>query len=213
MLYRKEAGSGSFSCPNYLGEILEWLGWAVATWSSCGLAFMLFTRRQSRSESAKQPSVVSGQVQRLSGTPPSPDTRHLLTLARSCIRTGRSRYTGFFNGVRISALVKPGSWHRSDGPGQAEVPAGHTDVRFRAGNGWSSRRAWVLMPWLSLARLHDCGKSHFFSHEGLGRPRCTEPPGPDLALRTLEIQSDQSADSTSSNPKTQNSSSGIGDLK
>ena len=31
------------SCPNYLGEILEWLGWAVATWSSCGLAFMLFT--------------------------------------------------------------------------------------------------------------------------------------------------------------------------
>ena len=31
------------SCPNYLGEILEWLGWAVATWSLCGLAFMLFT--------------------------------------------------------------------------------------------------------------------------------------------------------------------------
>ena len=31
------------SCPNYLGEILEWLGWAVATWSPCGLAFMLFT--------------------------------------------------------------------------------------------------------------------------------------------------------------------------
>ena len=31
------------SCPNYLGEILEWTGWAVATWSSGGLAFMLFT--------------------------------------------------------------------------------------------------------------------------------------------------------------------------
>ena len=31
------------SCPNYLGEILEWLGWAIATWSLCGLAFMLFT--------------------------------------------------------------------------------------------------------------------------------------------------------------------------
>ena len=31
------------SCPNYLGEILEWTGWAIATWSSCGLAFMLFT--------------------------------------------------------------------------------------------------------------------------------------------------------------------------
>jgi protein-S-isoprenylcysteine O-methyltransferase Ste14 len=27
------------SCPNYLGEILEWIGWAVATWSLPGLAF------------------------------------------------------------------------------------------------------------------------------------------------------------------------------
>lgn len=31
------------SCPNYLGEILEWLGWAIATWSPAGLAFLLFT--------------------------------------------------------------------------------------------------------------------------------------------------------------------------
>ena len=31
------------SCPNYLGEILEWVGWAIATWSSSGLAFLLFT--------------------------------------------------------------------------------------------------------------------------------------------------------------------------
>ena len=31
------------SCPNYLGEILEWLGWAIATWSLCGLAFLVFT--------------------------------------------------------------------------------------------------------------------------------------------------------------------------
>lgn len=31
------------SCPNYLGEILEWLGWAVATWSLAGLAFAVFT--------------------------------------------------------------------------------------------------------------------------------------------------------------------------
>lgn len=29
--------------PNYLGEILEWIGWAVATWSMAGLAFALFT--------------------------------------------------------------------------------------------------------------------------------------------------------------------------
>ena len=31
------------SCPNYLGEILEWIGWAVATWSLPGLAFAAWT--------------------------------------------------------------------------------------------------------------------------------------------------------------------------
>ena len=31
------------SCPNYLGEILEWTGWAIATWSLGGLAFCVFT--------------------------------------------------------------------------------------------------------------------------------------------------------------------------
>jgi 3-oxo-5-alpha-steroid 4-dehydrogenase 1 len=31
------------SCPNYLGEILEWGGWAVATWSLAGLAFAVYT--------------------------------------------------------------------------------------------------------------------------------------------------------------------------
>ncbi len=31
------------SCPNYLGEILEWIGWAIATWSLAGLAFAVFT--------------------------------------------------------------------------------------------------------------------------------------------------------------------------
>jgi len=31
------------SCPNYLGEILEWTGWAVATWSVPGLAFAVWT--------------------------------------------------------------------------------------------------------------------------------------------------------------------------
>ncbi len=29
--------------PNYFGEILEWCGWAVATWSLAGLAFAVFT--------------------------------------------------------------------------------------------------------------------------------------------------------------------------
>ena len=31
------------SCPNYLGEIVEWFGWALATWSFPGLAFALYT--------------------------------------------------------------------------------------------------------------------------------------------------------------------------
>lgn len=31
------------SCPNYLGEIVEWFGWALATWSMPGLAFAVYT--------------------------------------------------------------------------------------------------------------------------------------------------------------------------
>lgn len=31
------------SCPNYFGEILTWIGWAVATWSFPGLAFAVWT--------------------------------------------------------------------------------------------------------------------------------------------------------------------------
>jgi 3-oxo-5-alpha-steroid 4-dehydrogenase 1 len=31
------------SCPNYLGEIVEWTGWAIATWSLAGLAFAAYT--------------------------------------------------------------------------------------------------------------------------------------------------------------------------
>ena len=30
------------SCPNYLGELLEWAGWALATWSLGGLAFFVY---------------------------------------------------------------------------------------------------------------------------------------------------------------------------
>jgi protein-S-isoprenylcysteine O-methyltransferase Ste14 len=31
------------SCPNYLGELLEWTGWAIASWSLPGLAFVIWT--------------------------------------------------------------------------------------------------------------------------------------------------------------------------
>jgi 3-oxo-5-alpha-steroid 4-dehydrogenase 1 len=43
--YRIPQGSlfSLVSCPNYLGEIIEWCGWAVATWSLAGLAFAVWT--------------------------------------------------------------------------------------------------------------------------------------------------------------------------
>ncbi len=31
------------SCPNYLGEMITWLGWAVLTWSAAGLVFFIWT--------------------------------------------------------------------------------------------------------------------------------------------------------------------------
>jgi protein-S-isoprenylcysteine O-methyltransferase Ste14 len=43
--YRLPRG-GAFdlvSCPNYLGEVVEWAGWAVATWSLAGTSFAVFT--------------------------------------------------------------------------------------------------------------------------------------------------------------------------
>jgi len=39
-----QKGLFRFICsPNYLGEILEWTGWAVLTWSPAGAAFLVFT--------------------------------------------------------------------------------------------------------------------------------------------------------------------------
>ena len=34
---------GLVSCPNYFGELIEWLGWAMLTWSPAGLVFFLWT--------------------------------------------------------------------------------------------------------------------------------------------------------------------------
>jgi protein-S-isoprenylcysteine O-methyltransferase Ste14 len=31
------------SCPNYFGEIMEWIGWAILTWSLAGLTFAFWT--------------------------------------------------------------------------------------------------------------------------------------------------------------------------
>ncbi len=31
------------TCPNYFGELVQWIGWAIATWSLSGLSFAVFT--------------------------------------------------------------------------------------------------------------------------------------------------------------------------
>lgn len=31
------------SCPNYFGELIEWIGWACLTWSPAGLCFAIWT--------------------------------------------------------------------------------------------------------------------------------------------------------------------------
>src|SRR4030042_1623811 len=31
------------SCPNYLGEMITWAGWAIATWSPAGIYFLFWT--------------------------------------------------------------------------------------------------------------------------------------------------------------------------
>lgn len=31
------------SAPNYMGEIIQWFGWAILTWSTAGLAFAVYT--------------------------------------------------------------------------------------------------------------------------------------------------------------------------
>jgi steroid 5-alpha reductase family enzyme len=44
--YQNPPARGLFrwvSCPNYLGEIVEWCGWALATWSLAGLSFAAWT--------------------------------------------------------------------------------------------------------------------------------------------------------------------------
>lgn len=30
------------TCPNYLGELIQWIGWAIATWSLAGLSFAVW---------------------------------------------------------------------------------------------------------------------------------------------------------------------------
>lgn len=34
---------GLVSCPNYTGELVEWLGWAILSWSPAGFVFFLWT--------------------------------------------------------------------------------------------------------------------------------------------------------------------------
>ncbi len=53
------------SCPNYLGEIVQWLGWALATWSLPGLAFAALDDREPAAACSRAPPLVSGALRRL----------------------------------------------------------------------------------------------------------------------------------------------------
>ena len=85
-------------------------------------------RCQPCSEGAEQPSMVPGDVQRLSAAPPGPGTGHLLTPGRSRTRTGRARPFGCDN-APVVALVAHESSPRSSGPSPTEEAAG----RLRGG--------------------------------------------------------------------------------
>jgi hypothetical protein len=41
--WTKEGGVRWVSCPNHLGEIVQWLGFALASWSLAGFAFAIYT--------------------------------------------------------------------------------------------------------------------------------------------------------------------------
>jgi steroid 5-alpha-reductase/3-oxo-5-alpha-steroid 4-dehydrogenase 1 len=45
------------SCPNYLGEIIEWSGWALATWSLPGVSFAVWTFANLAPRAASPPVV------------------------------------------------------------------------------------------------------------------------------------------------------------
>ena len=32
-----------WNCPNYLGEMMEWIGWALVAWSMAGFVFVVWT--------------------------------------------------------------------------------------------------------------------------------------------------------------------------
>ena len=75
------------SCPNYLGEILEWTGWAVATWSLGGLAFCVFTVANLVPRARSNHRLVPGELPRLPAGPPRPHPRGVLRGTASA-RTG-----------------------------------------------------------------------------------------------------------------------------
>jgi len=45
-------------CPNYLGEIIVWIGWAIATWSLAGLSFAVWTAANLMPRAQGAPAVV-----------------------------------------------------------------------------------------------------------------------------------------------------------
>ncbi len=66
---------------NYLGEMLEWAGWALATWSLAGSAFALFTLANLLPR-ARESSLVSDRVCGLSVLAARRDSVFVVALLR-----------------------------------------------------------------------------------------------------------------------------------
>ena len=62
------------SCPNYLGEIVEWFGWALATWSAGRPGVRAVHDREPGPAGGRQPRLVPGAVRRLSRRAAGPRT-------------------------------------------------------------------------------------------------------------------------------------------
>ena len=74
------------SCPNYFGEIIEWTGWAVLTWSLAGASFAVWTAANLAPRAWTHHRLVPHAVRRLSRIAARADSVRVLasTAGASC---------------------------------------------------------------------------------------------------------------------------------